>query len=157
MSLRATWSWRIPRRGLVQPALAAQVMDAALGQAARTLSLLADAEVTRRTPVDRGQLRGAWQPSVDRQGRTWRAVVTNPLVYAGPVDMGQRPHWPPIAPLEAWGRRVLGKRGLGYVLARKIARHGTKPVHMVKHGLEAVRGRAQAIVAAALHRAGGQL
>ena len=34
---------------------------------------------------------------------------------------------PPVEPLERWGRRVLGERGLGFVLARSIARKGIAP------------------------------
>ena len=34
---------------------------------------------------------------------------------------------PPIAPIERWARRVIGVRGLGFVIARSIAEKGIKP------------------------------
>ena len=45
------------------------------------------------------------------------------------MDQGRRPGaaMPPVAPLERWGKRVLGERNLGFVLARSIARKGIKP------------------------------
>ena len=45
------------------------------------------------------------------------------------MEEGRKPNstMPPVAPLERWGRRVLGVRGLGFVLARSIARKGIAP------------------------------
>lgn len=46
--------------------------------------------------------------------------------YGAYVEFGTRPHFPPIAPLERWAKTKLGKDGLGFLIARKIARKGTK-------------------------------
>ena len=45
------------------------------------------------------------------------------------MDEGRKPRstMPPVEPLELWGRRVLRQRGLGFVLARSIARKGIRP------------------------------
>ena len=45
------------------------------------------------------------------------------------MEEGRKPNstMPPIEPLERWGWRVLKQRGLGFVLARSIARKGIKP------------------------------
>lgn len=42
------------------------------------------------------------------------------------IEEGTRPHWAPIAPLQAWAGRKLGDSGLGYAVQAKIAMKGTK-------------------------------
>lgn len=34
----------------------------------------------------------------------FEAAVFSPLVYAAPVELGTKPHWPPLAPLMDWVR-----------------------------------------------------
>lgn len=44
--------------------------------------------------------------------------------YAAVIEFGSKPHWPPISALEGWADR----HGIpAYLVARKIAREGTKP------------------------------
>lgn len=42
------------------------------------------------------------------------------------VEKGTKAHFPPVAPLERWAQTKLGKSGIGFLIARKIAREGTK-------------------------------
>lgn len=54
--------------------------------------------------------------------------VVAPMKYAKPVEYGRKPgKMPPPGALELWGYRVLGRKGLGFALARAIARKGTQP------------------------------
>jgi len=46
--------------------------------------------------------------------------------YGAAVEYGSRPHFPPVAPIERWAQTKLGVAGIGFIIARKIARKGTK-------------------------------
>lgn len=47
--------------------------------------------------------------------------------YAPYVEYGRGAgRMPPVAPIERWARTKLGVSGMGFVIARKIARKGTK-------------------------------
>lgn len=53
--------------------------------------------------------------------------------YGYVVEGGRRPgSFPPVAPIERWAKTKLGKPGLGFVIARKIARKGTKAQPFMK-------------------------
>lgn len=60
-------------------------------------------------------------------------AVASPLLYAEYVELGTRPHMPPIQPLEDWVEAKLNitdpreKRSVAFLIARKISRVGTKP------------------------------
>lgn len=48
--------------------------------------------------------------------------------YGGAVEFGRRPGKPPpYKALERWAQLKLGQKGLGFVIARKIGKEGTKP------------------------------
>jgi hypothetical protein len=86
------------------------------------------------------------------------AGVGTSLSYAAPVELGTRPHFPPIAPLEDWVSRVLGKSGregagIARAIQRKIGKHGTKPRHFMKETLEKGEGQVQRIVTRQIDRA----
>lgn len=92
------------------------------------------------TPVGvGGTLRAGFQSDVTGDAVEVRGRVFNPLGYALPVEEGARPHFPPIGPLELWARRKLGvpdgeARSVAFLIARKIAKHGTPAVRMVARG-----------------------
>lgn len=47
--------------------------------------------------------------------------------YSQWVEYGRKPgKRPPVAPIERWAKTKLGQSGLGFVIARKIGRKGTK-------------------------------
>lgn len=89
-------------------------------------------EVQERTPTYLGTLRdsiiGAVEvlPGLAVQGR-----VGTPLAYAVAVELGTKPHMPPVEPLINWARQKLGVTGkeaerAGWAVARKIAARGTE-------------------------------
>lgn len=75
-----------------------------------------------KAAVDRGQMRN----SVGTEKVSTRERRVGPSAKQGPFqEFGTRPHFPPVAPIEAWAWRH-GMPGAGYSIARKIARRGTK-------------------------------
>lgn len=60
-------------------------------------------------------------------------MVASPLPYAEYVELGTKPHFPPIEPLVDWVMAKLGitdeteAHSVAFLIARKIARVGTKP------------------------------
>ena len=68
-------------------------------------------------------------------GDVLEGAVGSPLAYAAPVEYGTKPHFPPVAPLELWCRRVLGldaqeARSVAFAIAIKISKKGTEGAHM---------------------------
>lgn len=69
-------------------------------------------------------------------------VVSTPILYAVPVEMGTRPHHPPVAPLVEWARIKLGlspdqAEHVGFLIAKKIAARGTEGAFMFARAWEA--------------------
>lgn len=74
--------------------------------------------------------------------------------YIGFVDQGTRPHWPPVAPIQFWAMRVLGKSDPRTVfgIRRAIATRGTRAQHFVQKTVDENARQAQAIIADAITR-----
>lgn len=100
-------------------------------------------EVHKRTPVDRNELRGSITFEIDtRTVPLWGKVGTD-VKYAPYVEFGTEPHWPPLSALQPWARRhgfPPGRAG-AFLVARAIARHGTKAREFFKGGFEASESR----------------
>lgn len=79
-------------------------------------------------------------------------------LYGAPVDLGSRPHFPPVAPLKLWVRRVIGVSSakevssIAWAIAVNISRHGTKAKTVVKDAFYANRERALRIFEQAMER-----
>ncbi|MBI4227713.1 MAG: hypothetical protein HY600_05545 [Candidatus Omnitrophica bacterium] len=103
--------------------------------------------------INTGLLRSsvAWRaPRIE--GRTIEGGVGTNVAYALPIEGGSRPHWPPRAPLEFWVRRRLRvpasqARGVAFLIARKIARRGTRARRIFALGLEDAKPRMAALFA----------
>jgi hypothetical protein len=104
----------------------------------------------RRTPVDEGVMRASWAVIM----QPWGAQLVSTAPHAGIVEGGSRPHWPNMTALREWvvrHRKAFGvKKGrskkaqksaeadidrITYLIARKIARFGTKPRWVVRGAL----------------------
>lgn len=96
----------------------------AVHEATRLVARRVQREAQRRAPVRTGGGRRSIGIRATHRGH---AVVTD--LHMLVMDEGRRPGaaMPPVAPIERWARRKLGQRGLGYVIARSIARKGIKP------------------------------
>jgi len=101
-------------------ALGGQPMVDAMRQA--TLVVMADAR--RRVPVDTGRLRASIVPEVEVHGHSVEGIVGSNVAYAPYMELGTRPHFPPVSALRIWARRH-GVEAL--LVARAISRRGTRP------------------------------
>jgi hypothetical protein len=73
-------------------------------------------------------------------------VVGTSIAYAAPVELGTRPHFPPVEALEDWVRARLNVkpeevRGVAFLIARKIAAHGTPAIGMFHRAFAAQRAK----------------
>ena len=65
-------------------------------------------------------------------------VVGTVSPYAIPVELGTKPHMPPVEPLVSWVAAVLGiydqeeQENVAWAIARKISKKGTDPQHIAK-------------------------
>lgn len=126
----------------VQQAFAAApgiVLDELTRAVSSSMSYL-HGEVVKGTPADLGTLRGAFIYDVTRT-ELLDAVfgeLTNPITYALPVEMGTKPHYPPIEPLIGWVERKLDLFGdeaeaRARAIQRKIGRFGNTGYGMVRY------------------------
>jgi len=92
-------------------------------QGMRDATLMVSRSAKERAPVDTGRLRATITPEIRREGNTTLGVVGSNVKYAAAVELGSKPHFPPLAALENWARR---HGTTAYVVARAIARRGTK-------------------------------
>lgn len=143
---------------ILQPGQYQQVMGREVGQAVQGLvDEIADG-ARQRTPVNTGLLRASIATRVTL-GTPAGTLVHGEVFtgqqapYAQFVEEGTRPHFPPRAPLELWAQRVLGDGRLWFVVARAIARRGTRARHMFRDAFAQVQGRILPTLDAAVTRA----
>jgi hypothetical protein len=121
---------------------------------AHEATFLMEREVTENTPVGAGGaagLRGSYHSRVITRGvSAIEGRTASALAYATPVELGTKPHFPPIQPLEDWVTAKLGisgdeARSVAFAVAKKIAREGTKGAFMFKRAFEENQDQARAI------------
>lgn len=89
------------------------------------------AQSRRNSPVDTGRLQNSIAKDFNRFNLEMR-VGTN-VKYAIFVHEGTKPHWPPIDALRPWAR----SHGISpFVVARAIARKGTKAQPFIKRAVD---------------------
>jgi HK97 gp10 family phage protein len=86
-------------------------------------TLVVEAQARRLAPVDTGRLRASIVPQVVQRDNVVKGIVGSNVKYAPYMELGARPHWPPLAALEVWARR---HHTSAFLVARAIARRGTK-------------------------------
>lgn len=132
-----------------------------LRKATLEAELLLERGVKELTPVGVGAGGGLKGSISAREPRVLRdsviGEVGTPFVYAVPVELGSRPHFPPIQPLADWAQAKLGvsaaeARGVGFAIARKISRVGTEGAFMFKRAFDANRRQVEQIYARARQR-----
>ncbi len=101
--------------------------------AMRDALMVVERDAKRNAPVDTGRLRASITPEVRRDGREIIGVVGSNVVYAPFVELGTRPHFPPLYALETWAKR----RGISaFLVARAIAIRGTRAVRFLQRAME---------------------
>lgn len=134
----------------LQQALAAipEVVQQELGVFMHGATQHLRSEVIDRTPAAMGTLRASIHGSVERMADGMLGVVGTALPYVVPVELGTRPHFPPVQALEDWVRVKLGKTGkegrsAAFAIARKISKRGTKGHFMFRNAFEANKAEVQ--------------
>jgi len=89
-------------------------------------------------------------------------MVFSPQNYVEAVEIGTRPHWPPIEPLVDWVKVKFGlpekdARSMAHAVAWKISRVGTEGKFMFRRGLEKQQAEVQRIFEAAVARIAARL
>jgi hypothetical protein len=147
--------FKIPKTPLFD-GTAGQVVREELARAMNASVLHLKGQIMPLVPVGvTALLRGGVQTSIAGEGVTLTGRVYDAVSYALPVELGSRPHFPPIAPIALWVRRKLGisdereARSVAFLIARKISRVGTKPRLFFKRGFEAGKGRVSTFFAEA--------
>lgn len=146
------------------PSVVEQELTAAVAEA----DLLIEREIKDAWPTASGLSRSSITHVETVAGLHVEGFVGSTLNYVQPVDLGTRPHFPPVEALIDWVRTKLGvasdkqARGIAFLIARKIARQGTKGAHVFDEALERLTpqlerifGAAQARIASRLGLAGG--
>lgn len=106
----------------------------AMESAMRKATMIVAADAKRNAPVDTGRLRASITPEVrNTWGSTVEGIVGSNVKYAPFMELGTRPHFPPIAALETWARR---HGTTAFLVCRAIARRGLKPRYYLKKALE---------------------
>jgi len=105
--------------------------------------LLVQREAKIQAPVDTGRLRASIVPEVTRRGTTVVGIVGSNVEYAPYVELGTRPHWPPVGALEVWARR----HGMSeFAIRRKIAMYGTEGRHYLQGAFDKSREQIAALI-----------
>ena len=96
-------------------------------------------DLVAASPVDTGQYANSWDFTEGEKS----TILGNFSPHAPIIERGARPFTPPIAPLLAWAKRVLGDPsqppdyspevwGLARGTQNKISREGMKPKHVLE-------------------------
>ncbi len=154
-------AWRVELKGLreTQQQLAEDIRNlqgSAVLAGYRDAALKILAEAMKGAKVDTGRWRASLHPFVETHGKTIEAGVGSNLEYGPFAEFDTKPHWPPLAPIIEWvhrkrlagtystrTRRRAGSkaqqasedRAVAYLIARHIARYGTKGDHAIEKGL----------------------
>lgn len=111
------------------------VNEIVAGSQAVQAQTIIDARVICPTGVT-GTLAQSIQPgAITVTDDSVEAIVEANADYASYVEFGTRPHFPPIDALKDWAEKFLGDPKLAFVVARAIARNGTKPYNFMGQAL----------------------
>lgn len=144
-------------------AQAPEMVQRELLAAAAEADALIQREVQEAMPTAHGTLRASvfHDEAISDTGVT--GLVATPLIYGEPIELGTRPHFPPIEPLMDWVGVKLGiqgdvaRRAAAFAIAVKISRVGTAGQFPFKTVYERVQAQVQAIFDGAAARIAAQL
>lgn len=150
MGLFIKYRWRLPDIPFFQQLTRQAVIDQEMRRAMRRAVLLGQRAVQERTPVGAtGNLAGSIDQEITGRGAQVTGQVFTSQLYGIPVELGTRPHWAPIGPLQYWALRVLGDARAAYRIRWHIAQYGTPGQHMFREGFAASATRIQGVFRAA--------
>ena len=102
-------------------------------------------DLVAASPIDTGLYAQSWTFTADETG----IILGNFSPYAAVIEDGARPFTPPIGPLLAWAKRVLGDssqppdyssnvRSLAYGVQKKISQYGMQPKKVLENMLPTI-------------------
>ena len=118
-------------------------------EAMRDATMVVTRAARINAPVDTGRLRASITPEVVRQSNVVRGIVGSNVKYTPYMELGTRPHWPPIAALEVWARR---HHTTAFLVARAIARRGIKARRFLQRALMENRNKIGEIISRTVGR-----
>jgi len=132
------------------PDISLAVREAKITEALQLL----ERDVKMNTPYGAGpiHLRDTIHSKTRIEGRKVTGFTGTALEHGEPVEMGTKPHFPPVTALQYWVERVLRiedetrARSVAFAIARKIARRGTKGQKMFGKAFDENRSRVIAIL-----------
>jgi len=113
--------------------MAKDVHGTPIVNAMRDSILIIQRAAKQNAPVDTGRLRASIVPEIVVRPQAIMGIVGSNVKYAPFVELGTRPHWPPISALELWARR---HGTTAFLVARAISRRGTKAVRYLSRAVE---------------------
>jgi len=118
------------------------VRDAQISRVTEAAQFM-EPEVKKLTPKGAGpiNLRDTIFHKVDVYGESVWGLISTPAKYGEAVEMGTRPHFPPVAPILFWVTKQLGLQGkeaisVAHAIVRKIGKKGTYGTHMFQYAFE---------------------
>ena len=111
-----------------------------LETAMRGSLLYLEGQTAERTPTNLGTLRRSYASTISTFVDAVFGTMSSPVSYAMPIEMGTRPHYPPLEPLINWVEAKLGlvgdeAEGAARGIQRKIGRFGTPGYGMARFAL----------------------
>jgi hypothetical protein len=150
---------RITAAFAAAPAMVLDELEITMG----SVMLYLQRETVDGTPKQAGTLRAAFITHVDVIASLDAVFgrLTNPLPYALPVELGTRPHRPPLEPLMNWveakfgvgeydlmppkdGKPAITGRQFAWLIQRNIGRYGSPGMGMAHYALRDGRETIQA-------------
>lgn len=106
-------------------------------------ALLLERAIKLLTPEGAGpiHLRDTIFHKIEQRGVSVRGLISTPASYGESVELGTRPHFPPVAPILFWVEKKLGLEGkeaksAAFGIVRAISKRGTKGAKMFKKGVK---------------------
>lgn len=141
---------------------ATRVVDEEMRTGMNAAVLIVKGEILPLTPIDRGMLRQGVQTSLTGEATSLTGRIFDPVTHALPMELGTRPHFPPVGPLIGWVQRKLGVSAkdaphVAFLVARSISRKGTKAREFFKRGWQVSEGRVRSTFERVNARIGARL
>lgn len=138
LGIEVTTAVKVTRAFAQAPEIVLDELETAMGSAVAYLLR----ETQENTPTATGVLRRSFIGTVDVLASLDAVfgTVGSTLPYALPVELGTKPHYPPLAPLISWVEQKLGLQGdeaeaRALAIQRRIGRTGTPGYGMARFAL----------------------
>lgn len=114
--------------------------DKKLDEIANELFRDSQENIVKKGVIDEGTLL--------KSGNINRKFLEKEIVYSAPhakwIEYGTEPHFPPIAPLEAWAKRKLGlndkeAKSAAFGIANKINEEGSEPKPFLREAVNQIK------------------